>query len=385
MGVREIERSLEQWQMGVKDLRRRMILAPTPRERERWYTMLLLAQGWTAAATAEALARDPHGPAHHRTLGVSLRRRRTCGPDIRADRWFPPALDQAQQEKLKEAVEQPPATSGIGLANWYWKVVRRFALERFGIELSRSSCLNYLHRLGFAFKRPKKRLLKADAAKREAFVAAYAALREEAQQTRARIFFADEAHFRADAELRGKWVLKGRPALVDSTSPRYGEKASYYSAVCLETGEVEWMELEGNSNSGTSVDFLKQLRGKHPGPLRVIWDNAPAHRGEAVREYLRTPGLELRLVNLPGYSPDFNADEAIWGWAREEATGNLCLGSKVKVSERVGNFLAGLASRRNEVRRRCRTVLQSRAEALLPNSQHDSYPQANAHPTLALV
>ena len=107
----------------------------------------------------------------------------------------------------------------------------------------------------------------------------------------------EEAHFWADAELRGKRVLKGEPALVDSTSPQYGEKASYYSAVCLETGEVEWMELEGNSNSGTSVDFLKQLRGKHPGPLRVIWDNAPAHRGEAVREYLRTPELELRLVN----------------------------------------------------------------------------------------
>ena len=30
-----VDRSLEQWQMGVKDLRRRMILAPTPRERER--------------------------------------------------------------------------------------------------------------------------------------------------------------------------------------------------------------------------------------------------------------------------------------------------------------------------------------------------------------
>ena len=35
MGVREIDRSLEQWQMGEKNLRRRMILAPTPRERER--------------------------------------------------------------------------------------------------------------------------------------------------------------------------------------------------------------------------------------------------------------------------------------------------------------------------------------------------------------
>ena len=60
MGVREIDRSLEQWQMGVKDLRRRMILAPTLRERERWYAILLLAQGLTAAATAEALERDPH-------------------------------------------------------------------------------------------------------------------------------------------------------------------------------------------------------------------------------------------------------------------------------------------------------------------------------------
>ena len=168
---------------------------------------------------------------------------------------------------------------------------------------------------------------------------------DEAGRTGARIFFADEAHFRADAELRGKWVLKGEPALVDSSSPRYGEKASYYSAVCLESGELEWMELEGNSNAGTSVGFLKQLREKHSGPLRVIWDNAPAHRGEAMREYLRTPGLELRLVNLPGYSPDFNADEAIWGWAREEATGNLCLGSRPVVQEKVGKFLAGLSSR----------------------------------------
>ena len=46
--------------MGEKNLRRRMILAPTPRERERWYAMLLLAQGWTAAATAEGAGAGPH-------------------------------------------------------------------------------------------------------------------------------------------------------------------------------------------------------------------------------------------------------------------------------------------------------------------------------------
>ena len=91
-------------------------------------------------------------------------------------------------------------------------------------------------------------------------MAEYAALREEAQWTGARAFFADEAHFRADAELRGKRVLKGEPALLDSASPRWGEKASYYSAVCLETGEVEWIELEGNSNAGTRLPSWNSCR-----------------------------------------------------------------------------------------------------------------------------
>jgi len=142
-------------------------------------------------------------------------------------------------------------------------------------------------------------------------VAEYAALLAEARATEAKLFFVDEAHFRADGDLAGKWVRKGHPALVDSTCPRWGEKASYYSAVCLETREVEHMELTGTSSSATSAAFLRQLRANHAGPLIVIWDNGPAHGGDAVRDYLTTPDLALRLVRLPAYSPDCNPDEAI--------------------------------------------------------------------------
>ena len=110
---------------------------------------------------------------------------------------------------MKGAVQLPPASSGLELANRYWRVVRRFVRERFDLNLSSSSCLNYLHRLGFSYKRPKKRLLKANESKREAFVEEYAALGEEAQLTGANVFFVDGAHFRADAELRGRWVLRG--------------------------------------------------------------------------------------------------------------------------------------------------------------------------------
>ena len=69
----------------------------------------------------------------------------------------------------------------------------------------------------------------------------------------------------------------------------------------------------------------------------------------------------------------------------EKVTGNLGLGSKAAVQERVGRFLAGLANLEDEVKRRCRTVLQSRAEALLRDSWHGSQSSANEHPTLALI
>ena len=120
-----------------------------------------------------------------------------------------PALNGEQQAELKRAVPELPSQAGIELSNWNWRVVRRFVQERFGLALSRSSCLNYpvsstgqaLHRLGFVLKRPKKRLLKADPARREAFVGEYVALTAAARQTGAKIFFADEAHFQADADL----------------------------------------------------------------------------------------------------------------------------------------------------------------------------------------
>ena len=173
--------------------------------------------------------------------------------------------------------------------------------------------------------------------------------------------------------------VEGEPALVDSTSPRRGEQASYYSAVCLETGEVAVMELAGNSNSASSADFLRQLRARHTEPLTVIWDNSPAHRGDALRAYLTTPGLNLRLVNpvsstgqaLPSYRPDFNADEAVWGWARQDVTANLCLGARAAVPEKVGDFFANLAGRRDEVKRRCRTVLQARVAELSGSAHAD--------------
>ena len=203
------------------------------------------------------------GPTYYQTLGIGFWLGRAADPDIRADRGFPPAVDQAQQAELKVAMQELPAAAGNNLANWNWKVVRQFVSERFSIVLSRSSCLNWLHRLGSASKRPKKRLVKEDEVKRKSFVAEYADLREEVRRIGRKIFFADEAHFRADAELRGKRKLKGEPVLVDSTSPCRARGPAI-------TRRCAWRRARRNGWNwrGTAM----------PGHLRPSWPSCAAVR-----------------------------------------------------------------------------------------------------------
>ena len=141
--MRDIDRFLQQWEMDARDLHRRMILAPTARERERWHALWLLAQGLDRLGQRTGLGA---GPSYHRPVAGGPRQGWTYGLDIRADRGVSPALGEAQQGELKGAVQQPPAMVGTELANWCWKGVRQFVSERFGIRLSRSCCLNYLHR-----------------------------------------------------------------------------------------------------------------------------------------------------------------------------------------------------------------------------------------------
>jgi transposase len=75
-------------------------------------------------------------------------------------------LTASERGELKAAVQQPPSAAGVAAATWSWKAVRQFIVQRFGKRLSPRSCLRYLHRLDFVWKRPKRLLLKADPAHR---------------------------------------------------------------------------------------------------------------------------------------------------------------------------------------------------------------------------
>jgi len=71
--------------------------------------------------------------------------------------------------------------------------------------------------------------------------------------------------------------------------------------------------------------FLKILaRHVHGRRVIVIWDQLPAHKSTLVRDYLRTQRHWLRVEWLPGYAPDLNPAELLWGNIKGSELANRC-------------------------------------------------------------
>jgi len=72
--MNEVLHVLKRWKLDRGAVRKQVYRAPTPRERERWHALWLLAEGWSAAQVADALEGDPH------TIGEWLATFRQAGP-----------------------------------------------------------------------------------------------------------------------------------------------------------------------------------------------------------------------------------------------------------------------------------------------------------------
>ena len=73
------------------------------------------------------------------------------------------------------------------------------------------------------------------------------------------------------------------------------------------------------------VRFLKHLLQHVAGKLLVIWDGAPIHRSQAVKDYLSQDASQrIYLEQLPGYAPELNPAEGIWNYLKRVELKNLC-------------------------------------------------------------
>lgn len=77
-----------------------------------------------------------------------------------------------------------------------------------------------------------------------------------------------------------------------------------------------------NFTSERVVTFLRHLGQIAAGPLKIIWDRAPIHRGAEVKAFLRRC-TRYQLFHLPAYSPQLNPVEGCWAQTKYHQLGNL--------------------------------------------------------------
>jgi transposase len=211
-----------------------------------------------------------------------------------------------------------------------------YVRERFGRRCCRETVRAALHRLKLSWKKAKKLLGRADPERREAFVEQLQGLLAGAQRDRHLLVYVDEAHIHQDADLGYGWAERGQRFWVASTSPGLSARVSFYGLYFYNEGQVRvWPYRRANGEH--TMDVLQRLRAEVPErKLIVLWDGAPYHRAQAVREVAGT--LDITLVPLPGYSPDLMPVEALWRWLREDVTYHHCHASADDLTRRVADF-----------------------------------------------
>jgi len=159
-----------------------------------------------------------------------------------------------------------------------------------------------------------------------------------------RLMFQDEARFGRMARIRRCWAPAPlRPVVCNG----YERQFTYvYGGVSPFQGQLDW-SLSAKMNTTQMTAFLSQVSQAHPQEFIImVVDGASSHRAKE----LSVPE-NIRLIRLPGYSPELNPQEHIWDEVREKAFPNLVLDQMALVVERLKTGMIALATDPERVRR----------------------------------
>ncbi len=81
----------------------------------------------------------------------------------------------------------------------------------------------------------------------------------------------------------------------------------------------------GSYNDVTLIEFLTDLKREfRRRRVILVWDGLPSHKSRAMQAYLRAQRSWLTVERLPGYAPELNPAELVWGNVKGTELANLC-------------------------------------------------------------
>jgi transposase len=151
--------------------------------------------------------------------------------------------------------------------------------------------------------------------------------KKNARRRKAWIVFQDESGVSQRPSVRRTWAPKGEtPVLIHAFN---WKKLSICAALGYRWDGCRsrlWFQIRnGNYDSVSLMAFLEDLKRELRGQkATLVWDGLPAHKSRAMTDYLRGQRAWLTVERLPGYAPDLNPVETLWGNIKGQELANRC-------------------------------------------------------------
>jgi len=154
-----------------------------------------------------------------------------------------------------------------------------------------------------------------------------AAGKKNARRRKAWIFFEDESGVSQRPSIRRTWAPKGEtPVLIHAFN---WSTISVCAALGFrwdgQRSQLFFQTRKGTYNTESLIAFLQELKRHLRGKKAILaWDGLPAHKSQVMQEYLHSQRSWLRVEPLPGYAPDLNPVETLWGNVKGQELANRC-------------------------------------------------------------
>jgi putative transposase len=129
-------------------------------------------------------------------------------------------------------------------------------------------------------------------------------------------------------------------------APKNYEKLSVMGVMAFQPKRSQFqLHFESLTNQSDNavrvVMFLNELLTQIPGPILLVWDNAPIHHSRLVRQFLKNhPRVTLEF--LPPYAPELNPVETMWSYLKFYLMANVISKDMQDLEDRVTNNLMEL-------------------------------------------
>jgi transposase len=302
-------------------------------ERRRERAVQAVADGESRKTVAKVLG------VHYKTVARWVRDGRKPGGVAAKPPYHPePGLSDADLRKLEGLLLKGAKAHGWQNELWTAARVARLIDREFGLDYHPEHVRKILkRRLGWTSQKPRRTARERN----DKEVARWAGdefprIVRQAWERRAYLVFLDESGFFLTPTVRRTLAPRGKTPVLKAWDRR--DRWSAISCVTLSPAAgrpgLYFDLLDHNAHGEDVVEFLAELR-RRLGRLTVVWDRNQIHsKSRAVKAWLAThPGVVAE--DFPGYVPDLNPDEGVWGWTKYGRLANLAAGDKDELWDHV--------------------------------------------------